>query len=471
MQKKNTYRRYRAHDWTFILYAFSIVLLIMLVGTMFYVRGKTIMQQQVRDKLLSTAAAAAMQFNGDTIEKIHSPKDAKNPVYLDTLNRLQRLRSTIPGLRYAYIMRKADDPRLLTFVADADALLSKKELDTNKNGVIDTDEAPAQPGDIYDTEAVPMMREAFIHPTADLEVAGDQWGDVISGYAPILNSRGLPVAILGIDMDAKEYNDIVTSIFSPLAVMLIILAAAGIAGIVISIHSQREFDKWRRMDAERSGLLRLTFHQLGGPLTILNWSLEMLQEQPPIESVNQYLDGMHEALSRLSNILHSLRDADMVHEGRIEHRLALTSLDSIINSVAGEFEHRLQLSKQSITLSLHTDLTMQIDQKLIGAVVRELIGNAIDYSEAGNVITIRTSVQSSFVQVEVHDHGHGILAKDVNSIFDEFARGSNATLYKPDGSGLGLYIVKGIIESAGGTIWIESTEGKGTSVYFQLPKE
>ena len=173
---------------------------------------------------------------------------------------------------------------------------------------------------------------------------------------------------------------------------------------------------------------------------------------------------------RLDNILNSLREANQVHEGTIDYQPEYASLTDIITRVAKEFESRLQRARQNVVLSLHSDLKMKLDKKLITAVMRELLNNAMDFSPAGNTITVRTSQVMDGVQVEVHDRGYGIPAADQRKIFEQFVRGSNATKYKPDGSGLGLYIVKGIIERAGGKIWLESKEGQGTSVFFRLPR-
>ena len=70
---------------------------------------------------------------------------------------------------------------------------------------------------------------------------------------------------------------------------------------------------------------------------------------------------------------------------------------------------------------------------------------------------------------EIEDHGCGIPRKDIERIFDEFTRGSNATKFKADGNGLGLYIVHGIVKRSGGTIRVKSEEGKGTKVTVRLP--
>lgn len=445
-----------------------IALLVLLIAGMFYERGKLLMQAQIKDKLRSTAAAAAMQFDAGEIQTIHSRSDMKRPLFIDTVRRLDVIRNTIPNIRSAYIMRRTGTGKLLEFIADADSLTVP--TDTNANGKIDGDEEVALPGDVYDSSASPNMeKEAFVHPVTDENPNTDQWGTVISGYAPILTGSGKAVAILGLDMDAKEYESISQSVLSPLAILLLVLVTALIGGAISLILSRRHLGLLQEMDMERSGLLRLTFHQLGNPLTILKWSLEMLMDAKSPAAIEKYGSSIQEATTRLNNILSSLRDADMVHEGTMHYQPEFASLQSIVSTVAKEFSDRLLQKNQKITLSLPQNIRMNLDKKLITAVLREVVANAIDFSPADTTIIIRTIGMGSNVQIEVHDQGCGVPKADIHRIFNEFARGSNATRFKPDGSGLGLYIIKGIVERAGGTIWMESEENVGSSVYIRLP--
>jgi signal transduction histidine kinase len=112
---------------------------------------------------------------------------------------------------------------------------------------------------------------------------------------------------------------------------------------------------------------------------------------------------------------------------------------------------------------------MKLDPKLIAGVAEELLTNAIDFSPDGASITVSSRRTGRTAEFSVIDHGCGIPKQDLRRIFDEFSRGSNATKFKADGNGLGLYIVRGIVEQAGGTVTVVSREGKGTVVTVRLP--
>lgn len=451
-------------------FAGLIVLTIAAAGYFFFTRGQAIMEEQLKDKLRSTAAVAAMQFDAERIKRIKKGDTMVSSQDLrDTVQRLQAIRETMTNVRFAYIMRKTADPKLLEFVADADLALTPDQLDTNKNGTVDPDEAASQPGETYDWTGFPALgNDAFLHPAVDDHVGPDQWGINISGYAPIKTKSGQTVAILGFDMAANEYAALATSTFSPIALLLFTLAMVSIATGITLLLWRRRLDELGRLEIERSGLLRLAFHQLGGPLTIINWSLEELEEDGPT-SIQRTIVNIHEGVTRLSQILKTLKNADLVHAGKVEYKPEFASLTSVLEQVAREEASRLAMRKQRVILDLEENITMKLDSKLITGVMRELLTNAIDFSPDGATITVSSRKYGRSAEFSVIDHGCGIPKNDLRRVFNEFSRASNATKFKADGNGLGLYIVRGVIEQAGGTVNVASHEGKGTTVTVRLP--
>ena len=450
--------------------ALLIVITITVVGTAFFMRGRTIMQEQLKDKLRSTAAAAAMQFDAEQIEHIKAGDTLRNSADLrDVVGKLMNIRETISNVQHAYIMRKTSDPAMLEFVADADLGYPDEELDLNHNGIVDEDEVASKPGELYDWTEFPMLgTEAFLHPVVDEEIGSDQWGSVISGYAPIRRPNGQVIAVLGIDMAANDYLSLATSIFSPIALLLFLLATGSVATGITMILWHRRIDNLNRLEVERNGLLRLAFHQLGGPLTIINWSLEELEEDGPA-SIQRTIVNIHEGVKRLSEILQTLKSADLVHARKVEYKPEFASLTSTLEQVTKDVAAKLAVRKQKVALNLEENITMKLDAKLIAGVVRELLTNAIDFSPDGATITVSSRKRGRNAEFSIIDHGCGIPKSDLRRIFDEFTRGTNATKFKADGNGLGLYIVRGIVEQAGGTVHVASDEGRGTTVTVRLP--
>lgn len=447
-----------------------VITAIIVAGILVFFRSRSIMEQQLKDKLQSTAAAAVMQFDGETLDDIRTGDTLDSSAALrGVVQKLQKLRANITHVQFAYIMRRTDNPRLLEFVADADLALSPEELDRNHNGQLDSDEEPSSPGDTYDWAAFPFLgTDAFVRPTVDDHIGYDQWGPIISGYAPIFYRDGTVAGVLGIDMGAQEFIDLSNSIFSPVALLLTVLASLCLgAGSALFIW-RRRLEALEQLEVGRSGLLRLAFHQLGGPLTIINWSLEELEDEGP-ESIQRIVVTIQEGVKRLDAILRTLKSADLVRSGKIEYKPEFGSLTSVLEQVVKESGTKLALRHQSIRLDLEENISMQLDPKLIAGVAQELIQNAMDFSPDGAEITVESRRRGKLAEFSVIDHGCGIPKNDLRKMFEEFARAANASKFKTDGNGLGLYIVKGVIEEARGHIAIASIEGEGTTVTVRLP--
>ena len=440
------------------------------LGLVFSVRGSALMEQQLRSRLQQIAAVSAQQFNPKPLERIHSKVDMEKPEFRTVVDQLRGIRDSVTNIRFVYIMRKTNDPKMLQFIADADSLATVEQLDKNMNGVVDEEEEGSYPGEAYSIEGIPALHEeAFTRPTVDAEVTYDQWGALISGYAPIRDGSKT-IAVLGIDMDAKEFAELRQSIFSPVLFLLFILAAGFMVGYMLIYMWTRRVEEMRHMEEERTGMLRLTSHQLGELLTIFQWSLEDLHNKDlPQGDHDQALHNVETGVRRLRNILDTLRTAARIDAGIFPFKPEPVYLrDCIMETVHG-MSFILQKKNHRIVFALNQDIHLNIDRHLTKDVIHELLQNASDFSEPGKEITVSSSIVSGMAIVSVQDKGCGIPKKDLPRIFSKFVRGSNAHLSRPDGYGLGLFIARRIVERMGGEMWVDSDEGKGTMVSFSLP--
>ncbi len=139
--------------------------------------------------------------------------------------------------------------------------------------------------------------------------------------------------------------------------------------------------------------------------------------------------------------------------------------------MAAEFAARAERAKQKLVLELMPNIVLSYDQRLISAVLRELIDNALVYSPEGADILVKLVRKGRFVEVSVTDRGIGIPKDEFDRVFAEFGRASNAGKVHPGGSGLALYIAKGIVERAGGQMELQSVEGSGSTFSFTLPRD
>lgn len=468
-------RRALRNNWQIVAIPVLLGACVIAMGAFFSVRGEYLMEQQLREKLKSTAAIAAMQFDGNVVDRTRGPNVMKSGDFRDIVQRLRQIRENIPTIRYAYIMRKTADPMTLEFVADADSLSSPAELDRNRDGTLDESEAASYAGDLYGIREVPALQgAAFAGPAVDEEFTTDAWGTVMSAYAPVRTPEGKIIAVLGLDMDAESYVMLSKSIFSNVALLVLCIAAVLFAVLIGTFLWQRRVESKQRIDEERSGLMLLTLHQIGSPLTVFQWSLETLQEEMQKNgehehALQEHAKNMRHGIAHLRRILEELQEATQVDAGTLAYHREWVKVPEIIQNVIDSIKHELELRKQTIVQNVDSSISLSLDRKLVTGVLRELLQNAMMFSTEGSKIAVSAKKSGKKILVEVSDSGCGIPRGDLVRIFDKFTRGSNAHLYQPNGSGLGLYIAHGIIKRAGGEMWVRSKEGRGTTVTFTLP--
>lgn len=194
--------------------AFAFVSAVLTLGL--YTSNRELNLERMRDAITGIVSTGVLQFDAADIAKIQGPDDITKPEYAELVAVLNLIRRSNPDIRYAYLMRKTDDPNILSFVADADSLRPTEQKDLNQDGKLDGADALSYPGDPYDISAFPEMLSAFDQPYADTAVEEDQWGAFISGAAPVKDASGRTVAILGIDMLATRLDELSAESFSPL---------------------------------------------------------------------------------------------------------------------------------------------------------------------------------------------------------------------------------------------------------------
>lgn len=442
----------------------------------FFVHSQRVIDRLVRDRLRNEAAIAAMQFTGEELETIHTEADVASPQFGNLVWRLSDIRARMPDIRFAYIMRRTEDPDTLEFVVDADSLNTAEQLDDNADGTVEYAEGPGLPGEPYSIAKVPaLQRAAFEGPTTDEAITLDRWGYSFSGYAPIRDQSGKAVAVLGLDMMADDYAAILQSNFSLKALLLILFGGMLIFFSVIGSIFRHRVEELKHLDDERRWLLQLILHQVGTPLTIFKWGVESLQDMLPRlpesaqAEVKENTLIMEDGVSRLDHVTEVLLAADRIQEGSMQVAEEHVSLKGVIDETVIGIGPRLEKHAQQIRVNMAEDAWLHLDRRLLAGVLRELLDNAMVYSPKEGVISIDVHRRNKHVEVQVTDQGAGIPPEDLPRMFERFSRASNAGKFDPNGTGVGLYIAKGIIERFGGKIGATSVEGEGTTITFSLP--
>ncbi len=214
-------------------------------------------------------------------------------------------------------------------------------------------------------------------------------------------------------------------------------------------------------------------HQLKTPLAGIKSSLEVLLsgdlcalDVKQREYLALALDGANKMIGLVKNLL----DASRIDEGRMQLASLPTDLGALAQDVVDDLATFAQAKNTTLSLALEDHLPkISVDTVKIHEVISNIIYNAIRYSKGKGTVAVAVRRDGNDILFSCADTGIGIGEGDKNKIFSKFYRSPDVSALAPDGSGLGLYISKAIVEKSGGKIWFESEAGRGSTFLFSLP--
>ncbi len=232
-------------------------------------------------------------------------------------------------------------------------------------------------------------------------------------------------------------------------------------------------EQLRGLEDTRRSFVANVSHELRSPLTSMKGFLEAMQDGTiPQEEYPQYIDIVLNETRRMVTLVNDLLDLARIESGTIKLNFEVFDINELIRRTLLTFEARLNENEMEMEVRFAQEqCSVFADPAQIGQVLRNLIDNAIKYSPKGRALQISTYSMRKTVYVTVRDNGIGIPQEDVPHVFDRFYKVEKAHTPAPQmGSGLGLSIVKRIIEQHGQSITVRSARGRGTQFTFTLER-
>lgn len=242
----------------------------------------------------------------------------------------------------------------------------------------------------------------------------------------------------------------------------------GIEAGVITIL--RDVSQERHLDKMKSEFIATAAHELRTPLTVVMGFSELLLSRKDLDEPQQseYLSIIHKKAEVLGKIVGDLLDLSRVDSGRvIRLNKDWTDIGSIIARSTDDFQ-RACPNHLFETVLPEKPVVVFLDDRKLFQVMENLLGNAVKFSPPGALIRVVCEVSEADIRVTVSDEGVGMTSDQVARIFEKFYRVDASNTAK-EGLGLGMAIVKSIIDAHSGQIWVDSEVGKGTKISFSLP--
>lgn len=243
-------------------------------------------------------------------------------------------------------------------------------------------------------------------------------------------------------------------------------------GLMIILH---DITRERLIERMKTEFVSIAAHQLRTPLSAVKWILRMILDgdlgKVP-KSQAEFLEKTYQSNERMIKLVNDLLNVTRIEEGRFLHSIkpvdilqviekAITPLREIAKRKGLKFEYRAPKSRV---------FKINANAEKIGLAVQNLVDNAVCYTKKGSIkVAVELQKNKNYFLFSVADTGIGIPKSQQKRVFNRFFRSSTAVKTETEGTGLGLFIVKNIIEAHGGRIWFESQENKGTTFFFILP--
>lgn len=260
----------------------------------------------------------------------------------------------------------------------------------------------------------------------------------------------------------------------------VVIAIVSIVTIILLIigHSLvNSFARIAEANRMKSEFVSIVSHQLRTPLSSLKWSLDLLRGKR-LGNLNskqtEYFDVIKDGTDRMIKLVNDLLNVNRIDQQRLEMRPKDFNLEDLIEQITRELSPIANANNVTINYKNSKKLPMVFaDPDKIQMVIQNLIDNAVKYSKkeggAIDLVVEEDRRNAKMIRITVKDNGIGIPEMLQKQVFGKFFRGDNLIKQRVEGTGLGLFIAKGIVHLSGGQIDFESKENVGSTFWFTLP--
>jgi len=442
-------------------------------------------------KILTNSVQAFSELTRDSYHTLrevilNDPDRLKDEDYLEEFN------STLTSKSSYLILKVNDDFYYLGDDNDSELLLSKLPAFYNDNGKDKED----NPRDFYFGEEQRLVKKIDI-TFSDGSTGVAYIITKLSSLTPASYLINLLIAITFILIITSVYitRETYKSVVKPVRKLSDAMQKISAGNLDFSIATDckdefgllcNNFDEMRkrlkestetkvRYDTENRELISNISHDLKTPITAIKGYVEGIMDgvADTPEKMEKYIKTIYNKANEMDRLINELTLYSKIDTNRIPYNFHRINVNDYFNDCVEEIGLDLEAKNITLNYSNYVDSSTRIiaDPEQLRRVISNIVNNSVKYMDKpGGSIEIRIQDNGYSIQVEIEDNGKGIAQKDLPNIFDRFFRTDASRNSSQGGSGIGLSIVKKIIEDHGGYIWATSKEGSGTTIHFVLRK-
>lgn len=255
------------------------------------------------------------------------------------------------------------------------------------------------------------------------------------------------------------------------ALEVTVISLAFLREKVIILH---DISREKLIEKMKTEFVSLAAHQLRTPLSAIKWTLRMLlggDFGKITDEQREFVEKIYKSNERMIFLVRDLLNVARIEEGRYLYKSTFAQIEDITQSVINSLEEEIKKKKIEFKFEKPEEKLpeVKVDAEKIGLAINNILDNAITYTPIGGKVTLSLKCGIKEMELSVTDTGIGILKEQQERIFTKFYRSAGAIKMEPDGSGLGLFIAKNIIDAHGGKIWFKSEQNKGSTFYVTIP--
>lgn len=243
----------------------------------------------------------------------------------------------------------------------------------------------------------------------------------------------------------------------------------GMVSILSDVTKQRELEEMK------SNFISSVSHELRTPLISIQKSVDLILSKtagPLTKEQENFLNITENNLKRLTHLIDDVLDLSKMESKKVKLELKSNEIGKIIDDICESLKHWADSKSIKIEKIIPKNFPkVNVDSFRVIQILNNLIGNAMKFTLPKGVITVKVQLsdKQDKMEISVSDTGIGIDEKDIGKVFDKFQQGGNRVSTDINGTGLGLFITKELVQLHGGEIWVESKKGQGTKFTFNLP--